>query len=652
MKLRTRLLIMLLIISLVPLLAFSGVSTSIFGKNARNSIYQVNHDKLEIVKAEVKGMLDKHFATLHIVAKQPAVRNYDLEQVKSILVDAAKVNPDLMFTLDNAKGDQLVGSNDEDLVNVAQREFFKQAINGNESYVSDVIVTLTNNELIVVIATPVRDMSNNIVGVLQANVYLDQLSEFVTELSRDGSNVYILSRQGTVLAHPNIEYVQNQEDFSSLEFVQAGLRGKNETLRTKNIEGQEVIVSHYLDELSGWLIVVETPVTIAMASTYRLLNITILMFIVAIIIVGLLGFYFAKRFTKPLVELSSVIKTIAMGDLKDFDVKIKSKDEIGELYHNLKIMNQNLRGLVSNIQTVAASLASHSSQLSSITEESTNSLTQVVTTISEMAQGNSDQALMVQSSTEAISRVNDIVSQATAKTEFAADKANESLELAREGQKAIERQSQKIKENIMYTNTVDESIQHLATMADEIRDIIGVINDIAEQTNLLALNASIEAARSGEAGRGFAVVAEEIRKLADQSRNSTKRIEDIVRDINGRVNETVKNMAQVRESVHAMEDSAENTRESYARIFVSINELAKISREVSAALEEINGQTKEITDQATNISSVVEQAAAGMEEISATSEEQLALIETVAQSAGQLKDIAQELLVQVTKFKV
>jgi len=559
---------MLLIISLVPLLAFSGVSTSIFGKNARNSIYQVNHDKLEIVKAEVKGMLDKHFATLHIVAKQPAVRNYDLEQVKSILVDAAKVNPDLMFTLDNAKGDQLVRSNDEDLVNVAQREFFKQAINGNESYVSDVIVTLTNNELIVVIATPVRDMSNNIVGVLQANVYLDQLSEFVTELSRDGSNVYILSRQGTVLAHPNIEYVQNQEDFSSLEFVQAGLRGKNETLRTKNIEGQEVIVSHYLDELSGWLIVVETPVTIAMASTYRLLNITILMFIVAIIIVGLLGFYFAKRFTKPLVELSSVIKTIAMGDLKDFDVKIKSKDEIGELYHNLKIMNQNLRGLVSNIQTVAASLASHSSQLSSITEESTNSLTQVVTTISEMAQGNSDQALMVQSSTEAISRVNDIVSQATAKTEFAADKANESLELAREGQKAIERQSQKIKENIMYTNTVDESIQHLATMADEIRDIIGVINDIAEQTNLLALNASIEAARSGEAGRGFAVVAEEIRKLADQSRNSTKRIEDIVRDINGRVNETVKNMAQVRESVHAMEDSAENTRESHARIFV------------------------------------------------------------------------------------
>ena len=134
-----------------------------------------------------------------------------------------------MFTLDNAEGEQLVKSNDEGLVNVAQREFFKQAMSGNEAYVSDVIVTLTTNELIVVIATPVRDMNNNIIGVLQANVYLDQLSKFVTELSEGGSNVYILSRQGTVLAHPDIEYVQNQEDFSALEFVQSGLTGENTT---------------------------------------------------------------------------------------------------------------------------------------------------------------------------------------------------------------------------------------------------------------------------------------------------------------------------------------------------------------------------------------------------------------------------------------
>lgn len=154
MKLRTRLFSMLLITSFIPLLIFSAVSISSFVADSQKNTYQLNRDKLEIAKAEIEGMLDKHFTTLHTIAKQPAIRNFDLEKVKGILVDAAAVNPDLMLTFDNAEGEQLVKSNDEGLVNVAQREFFQQAMNGNEAYVSDVIVTLTTNELIVVIATP------------------------------------------------------------------------------------------------------------------------------------------------------------------------------------------------------------------------------------------------------------------------------------------------------------------------------------------------------------------------------------------------------------------------------------------------------------------------------------------------------------------
>ena len=404
--------------------------------------------------------------------------------------------------------------------------------------------------------------------------------------------------------------------------------------------------------MSGWLIVVETPISIAMSSAHVLMNVSIIMFIATIIIVVLMGIYFSRRFTKPLVDLSFSIETIAGGDLRDFDIKIKSKDEIGQLYRNLKTMTENLRGLVSNIQTVASTLASHSMQLYSVTAESTQSLTQVVATINEMAQGNSDQAIMVQGSTEAITKVSDIVSQATAKTEVTADKAKDSLELAKEGQKALEQQSQKVEENNRYTKAVGESIQHLATMTDEIRNIIGVINSIAEQTNLLALNASIEAAHAGDAGKGFAVVAEEIRKLAEQSRSSTKKIEDIVNNINVRVNETVNNMNQVKESIRVMDSSALNTKESFDKIFASITELAKISSEVSAALDEINNQTMEITNQATNISSVVEETAAGMQEISAASEEQLASIETISQSSGQLENMAQELLAQVKMFKV
>ena len=652
MKLRTRLLLMLLSTSLIPLLIFSGVSGSAFVSTSRQSIYQLNKDKLEVAKAEINGMLEKNFNTLHIIANQPAVRNFDIENTKDVLLGAKKANPDIIISLADAQGQQVVRSDDDALINIGDRGFFKQAMSGIEECVSDILVAKDTGNLIVVIATPVRDMNNNIVGALQASIGLSQVSEFVTELSEGSTDVYVLSRQGTVLAHPNMEYVQNQEDFNSLEFIQAGLAGQNATLKTANIEGEEVIVSHALNQQAGWLIAVETPVAMAMSSSYKLLNVCVAMLIAAAIIVGLLGFYFSRRFTKPLVDVSSIIKTIADGDLKDFEVKVNTKDEIGELYHSLKTMTENLRGLVSNIQSVASNLASHSLQLSSTTEETTQSLTQVVTTINEMAQGNSDQAEMVQDSTNAIAKVNEIVSEAAGRTEVAADKAKESLELAREGQMALERQSQKIEENNKYTNAVGESIHHLATMADEIRNIIGAINSIAEQTNLLALNASIEAARAGEAGRGFAVVAEEIRKLAEQSSDSTKKIEEIVNGIKDRVDETVRNMNQAKESVLVVESSAEDTKESFDKILGSIAELAQIAYEVSAALDEVNKQSDEVTKQATNISAVVEEASASMEEISASSEEQLASMETIAQSASQLEYVAQELLGEVNKFKL
>lgn len=643
---------MLLITSLIPLLIFSAISISSFITKSTEDVYQQNEGKLDTAKAEISGMLEKYINTLNVIANQPAIRNFELKYAKTILVDAVTVNPDLIIALDDAQGQQVVKSNDDGLTNVYEREFFKLAISGINDYVSDILVSKVTGKLNFVISTPVRNVKNKVVGVLQASAELTKVSNFVAELSDDGSTVYVLSRQGTVLAHPNSEYVMNQEDFSSLDFVQKGLIGESGTVRTKNYQGEDVIASYSLNLQSGWLIVVETPVKIAMASAYGVLYTSLSLFIVVAIVVGLLGLYLSKKFTKPLVKLSYVIKSVANGDLKDFDMEISSKDEIGELYTNTKIMTKNLRELVGNIQKVASTIATQSVQLSTTTDETTQSLTQVVTTINEMAQGNSEQADMVQNSSNAIALVNNIVSDATHKTEVAAVKAKTSLELAEEGQKAIERQSQTIEENNKYTNAVGESIRQLSTMADEIHNIIGVINGIAEQTNLLALNASIEAARAGEAGRGFAVVAEEIRKLADQSKNSTKKVEDIVDDITGKVNDTVNNMNRAKDSILVVGASAEETKKSFAKLYDSINELSKLAGDVYISLGKINNQTKEITDQSMNISAVVEEASASMEEISASSEEQLASMETIAEASAQLEKVAQELLSQVKKFTI
>lgn len=652
MKLRTRLLSAFLVISLIPLLIFSAVSISSFFLKLQDDTYKLNEGKLEIAEAKINWLLEENFNTLKTIAAQPSVRNFDVTNVKKSLKKAAEINPDIVISLDNIKGDQVVKSDGGNLTNVGDKDFFRQAIDGNEKYISDILQDENTEELMVVLSTPVRDLSDKIVGVLQADIRLSVISNLVSELSVDGSNIYVLSKDGRVMAHPNYEYVRNREDLSALNFVQKGLEGQTESLRTKNINGDKVIVSCSLNELTGWLIIAETPVSTAMHSAYSLLHVLMVLFALTVIAVVVFSRYFSGTLAKPLVELSSVVKAIAEGELKDVEIKLNSKDEIGQLYHSIKVMTQNLRDLLGNIQNVSTILASQSAQLSKTTDETTQSLTQVVTTINEMAQGNSDQAALIQSTTEAIGKVNNIVSNATSETESAADKAKGTLELAREGQKAIERQSQKIEENNKYTTFAGESIQELVAMAEEIRDIVAVINSIAGQTNLLSLNASIEAARAGEAGRGFAVVAEEIRKLAEQSSSSTRKIEEIVNSINSKIEEVVNHMNLVKESMHIMESSAEDTRQSFNKIFDSVSRLAQIVHDVYNAFDDIKSQTCEVNDQAMNISSVVEEASASMQEIAASSEEQLASMETLAQSSGHLENIAQELLAQVKKFKV
>lgn len=652
MKLRTRLLSAFLVISLIPLLIFSAVSISSFFLKLQDDTYKLNEGKLEIAEAKINWLLEENFNTLKNIAAQPSVRNFDVTNVKKSLKKAAEINPDIVISLDNIKGDQVVKSDGGNLTNVGDKDFFRQAIDGNEKYISDILQDENTEELMVVLSTPVRDLSDKIVGVLQADIRLSVISNLVSELSVDGSNIYVLSKDGRVMAHPNYEYVRNREDLSALNFVQKGLEGQTESLRTKNINGDKVIVSCSLNELTGWLIIAETPVSTAMHSAYSLIHVLMVLFALTVIAVVVFSRYFSGTLAKPLVELSSVVKAIAEGELKDVEIKLNSKDEIGQLYHSIKVMTQNLRDLLGNIQNVSTILASQSAQLSKTTDETTQSLTQVVTTINEMAQGNSDQAALIQSTTEAIGKVNNIVSNATSETESAADKAKETLELAREGQKAIERQSQKIEENNKYTTFAGESIQELVAMAEEIRDIVAVINSIAGQTNLLSLNASIEAARAGEAGRGFAVVAEEIRKLAEQSGSSTRKIEEIVNSINSKIEEVVNHMNLVKESMHIMESSAEDTRQSFNKIFDSVSRLAQIVHDVYNAFDDIKSQTCEVNDQAMNISSVVEEASASMQEIAASSEEQLASMETLAQSSGHLENIAQELLAQVKKFKV
>lgn len=178
------------------------------------------------------------------------------------------------------------------------------------------------------------------------------------------------------------------------------------------------------------------------------------------------------------------------------------------------------------------------------------------------------------------------------------------------------------------------------------------ITGIAEQTNLLALNAAIEAARAGEHGRGFAVVADEVRKLSEQSAESSKEISQLVSMIQSETIKVVQFMEEMTREVDAGIGYVNNAGESFAQIEGSINEVTAQIQGVSSAVNQLAVGAKQVEQSMQFISGVSEETASGVQEVSASTEEQTATMEEISSSAAMLSKMAEELQTMINRFKL
>jgi methyl-accepting chemotaxis protein len=286
-----------------------------------------------------------------------------------------------------------------------------------------------------------------------------------------------------------------------------------------------------------------------------------------------LAYILGKYIAKPIIEVTNLTKRTANFDLvhiEENEKLLRHKDESGAMAAALLDTRSALRNLVSKIQTISLSLETHSKKVSTSSNSNVQTITQIATTVSEVAEGNSSQAQTINEINSTLVDAAKLIDKVTKEAQIGADNAVESLNSIKDGQQAVDVQVTKMNESISLSSETTKSVNELSEMIDQVANTIYVITSIADQTNLLALNAAIEAARAGEAGKGFAVVADEIRKLAEESGKAAKVIIDITNKTTEKTKQVVEDMNTYSELTNGQKDALNITEEAFNKIKSSL----------------------------------------------------------------------------------
>lgn len=356
-------------------------------------------------------------------------------------------------------------------------------------------------------------------------------------------------------------------------------------------------------------------------------------------------------FSGPLVTLNKVIKAMAQGDLT-FRYHEGSKGDVLDMASNLNLALENIDGLLHQVSKNASIIEESTSEMRISSEEMSTNTNEIASAIAEMSNGAQTQVAKVDESSNLIEGILKSSNEMGQRAENIHHAAKQGVDSSEKGMQMINNVMQGISEISSYSRKTDDSIKVLTDRSKEISRVLRVISDIASQTNLLALNAAIEAAQAGDSGRGFAVVAEEIRKLAEDSRNSAREIEKLVTDVQTDTQEAAKVIAEMNKSVSLGEQTSRSAAEVFNEIYHTSNDTLSHSEDILNATKQ---QIKDINNVVAITESIVviaEETAAGTEQVASSATELSTGMVTYNQKIQKLAEIAESFKEGISMVKL
>lgn len=640
------------VIAIILILVFTAyhVSSGIIESYSKNLL----ESSVNSQASKIEAWLEENLASMQMAKNMIEKLHPDEAQLQTILDASCGYSenyPDGLFLAD-ANGSFLKGTDSK-----------KQEPNPKESMWYQEGMTRVNMAVgsahqnpdgtNVVSASGLLNDGSDTVRVIAADMTLDRISVIVNSfIEMHDAEAFLVDKDSSViLASRDSDLISKSlgADGQSAFYkdVEKKVSGKSYDFCT--LDGNMTVFK----EVNGtnWLLVSYVPTNVVLADLVGLRNLMIIFSIISILVLCVLIERVTHVVIRPVKEMTRVITSMASGDFT-VSMKVKGNDEIAvmgrSVEHFIASMKEMIRqmGHVSDrLEKQAGSSKNVSGEMNSAANIQSQSMTELNATVDQLS-------VSVNEIAQNATQLAGVVADTKEDSDKVEDKMRTTVEVSEKGKADMESVGNALHNIEISIHNLEEAVDKVGTASGEIVDIIKLIGDIAEETNLLSLNASIEAARAGEAGRGFAVVASQIGVLAKNSADSVAHITSLINEINGLVDDAVKQAGSSASDIESSADLIHIAVDTFDQIFQNIQETSHL---IEGVVEKIN----QVDQVATNVAAISEEQAASSDEILATSESMLQQAKSISKNseqveaeAGNLAESADQLADQVKQFQI
>lgn len=493
-------------------------------------------------------------------------------------------------------------------------------------------------------------------NVILNQAYLETLISDVCINDLDSSYAYVVGSDGTMIYHPDESKVGQPVENAAIKQVVADLEAGKEQQKGMAIyefRGAEKYAAYYVTSNKAAILVITADrgdILSAKDAIYaRAGGAAIVIFIV----LGIISFLIASKMTRPIVEITNVIKRFSSLNFAESPTTIrisKRKDETGQMARAIGDLREKLVTIVSQIKSQSELLYNASTELDTNASHTTSTVGNVETAVNEIATGATNQASETQKATDDIVNMGNMIEHTNSQVENLTSTANLMRESSEEAAATLKELDNINQQAIASIDVIYEQTNITNISALKIKEATTLISSIAEETNLLSLNASIEAARAGEAGRGFAVVASQIQKLADQSNESANQIDQIIYALIEDSEKAVKTMDEVKTIMNLQSENVHKTGQVFEQVRDGISSSISGVGEIATRTTQLDKARGDVVDVVQNLTAIAQQNAASTEETSASVMEVSNVMQEIMENANRLKEIASILEENMNSF--